>query len=116
MIERRFTPAYNETVLQVGATGCCCAAAWGGCRPPRRWRRCRGRHGSGRGTQLLTHRHARCPPSCLQVEGRNPNGCRMPITWFASKQGREEGDCAVVQQAYGLGHEIATHGLSHSDK
>lgn len=48
-------------------------------------------------------------------DARNPNGCRIPVTWFVGKQGRDAGSCAAVQQAYSKGHEIATHTLSHSD-
>lgn len=33
-----------------------------------------------------------------KLQQRNPNGCRPPLTWFASKQGRNETDCEVVMQ------------------
>ncbi|PSC72569.1 hypothetical protein C2E20_4168 [Micractinium conductrix] len=49
------------------------------------------------------------------VTGRNPNGCRIPMTWFVSKQGRDQGKCEVAQRILRLGHEFSTHSVSHSE-
>lgn len=43
---------------------------------------------------------------------RNPNGCKIPLTWFVSK-GPDKGDCGTAQQALKAGHELATHTLTH---
>ncbi|KAL4447280.1 hypothetical protein ABPG77_007313 [Micractinium sp. CCAP 211/92] len=48
------------------------------------------------------------------VENRNPNGCRIPMTWFASKQGLGQGKCEVAQRIHAVGHELATHSVMHS--
>lgn len=48
------------------------------------------------------------------VENRNPNGCRIPMTWFASKQGKDQGSCDVAQRIHAVGHELATHSVMHS--
>lgn len=40
----------------------------------------------------------------------NPNGCKIPATWFVSVNYT---DYHLVQEAYMLGHEIATHTVNH---
>lgn len=40
----------------------------------------------------------------------NPNGCRLPATWFVLQDGT---DPDLVSQLYQDGHEIATHTWSH---
>lgn len=47
---------------------------------------------------------------------RNPNGCRMPITWFSTccAHGHTSSDCESVARALAAGHELATHTRTHS--
>ncbi|KAL4421770.1 hypothetical protein ABPG77_009753 [Micractinium sp. CCAP 211/92] len=47
---------------------------------------------------------------------RNPNGCRIPITWFSTccAHGSTSSDCTSVQRAYAAGHELSTHTRTHS--
>ncbi|KAL4447321.1 hypothetical protein ABPG77_007354 [Micractinium sp. CCAP 211/92] len=42
----------------------------------------------------------------------------MPMTWFTCccLHGKDTGDCGVVQQAYELGHEMASHTMTHSEE
>lgn len=49
---------------------------------------------------------------------RNPNGCRIPMTWFTCYRlhGGDTGDCEVVQKAFQAGHEHAVHTVSHSEE
>lgn len=46
---------------------------------------------------------------------RNPNGCRVPVTWFSTccAYRRTDGSCEVVQAARRRGHELATHTKTH---
>ncbi|KAI7840006.1 hypothetical protein COHA_006271 [Chlorella ohadii] len=48
----------------------------------------------------------------------NPNGCRVPVTWFTASHARNTvtGSCAVVQRAYSKGHELAVHTYTHPRK
>ncbi|KAL4443220.1 hypothetical protein ABPG75_010975 [Micractinium tetrahymenae] len=47
----------------------------------------------------------------------NPNGCRPPITWCAAHGTAPmlHCDCDAVLQAHSLGHELATHTVTHPD-
>ncbi|EFN54084.1 hypothetical protein CHLNCDRAFT_136205 [Chlorella variabilis] len=52
----------------------------------------------------------------LASGAQSPAGCRPPITWFINccAHGGTSSDCPSVQRAHALGHEIATHTMSHS--
>ncbi|PRW44355.1 G8 domain-containing [Chlorella sorokiniana] len=45
---------------------------------------------------------------------KNPNGCRVPVTWFACTRGCPF-DCASAKAVYSKGHEIGDHTMDHKD-
>ncbi|KAL4431468.1 hypothetical protein ABPG75_006724 [Micractinium tetrahymenae] len=49
---------------------------------------------------------------------RNPNGCRIPITWFSTccAHGHTSSDCESVKRAHAAGHELSTHTRTHFKK
>lgn len=46
---------------------------------------------------------------------RNPNGCRPPVTWFTNccQHNKTTSTCTALQHAHAIGHEIATHTMTH---
>ncbi|KAL4425385.1 hypothetical protein ABPG75_009401 [Micractinium tetrahymenae] len=54
----------------------------------------------------------------LASGARNPNGCRIPMTWFTSccHGGRQTGERDVAQAAHAAGHELATHTMTRPDE
>lgn len=119
--------AYEQTIVQSGArnpNGCRASRGWAGLHIAGLHRR----GADSRGRQ--TGRHAAClpmhgtaaavrPSGGCQAGTSRPRRClQMPMTWFTCccLHGKDTGDCAVVQQAYELGHEMASHTMSHSEE
>lgn len=46
---------------------------------------------------------------------RNPNGCKLPATWFACTKGCSGFDCTTAKRLHSRGHELADHTVSHHD-
>ncbi|KAL4448414.1 hypothetical protein ABPG75_005633 [Micractinium tetrahymenae] len=45
---------------------------------------------------------------------RNPNGCKLPVTWFACTKGCDF-SCSTAVKLWKKGHEVATHTVHHYD-
>lgn len=52
----------------------------------------------------------------VAADARNPDGCRIPITWFSTccAHGSVSSDCESVLRARAAGHELSTHTRTHS--
>ena len=44
---------------------------------------------------------------------KNPNGCAVPVTWFACTKGCSGFDCESAKSLYDRGHELADHTVDH---
>ncbi|KAI3433743.1 hypothetical protein D9Q98_003550 [Chlorella vulgaris] len=44
----------------------------------------------------------------------NPNGCKLPVTWFACTSDACNFSCKEAKELHKRGHEIATHTVSHA--